>query len=205
MITGGISLISSLFGHRQTAEQRARAALLMQQVKIMQQAYAMAANYDPNKETQIAADYAEAQTGRALGNATKKLNQEFKNSGGSPTGDTNFSFRQQRTQDDLLNPLSQFLADRRANAFALKLNALTQAGGMGGQTIAGLGALNADNSAANGGYQQGIAAILQGMMNPQGRGTGDPGMSQDNINMLIGRHNSRNNPKKADDQYSVYN
>ena len=205
MITGGISLIASLFGHRQSAEQRARAALLMQQVKIMQQAYAMAQGYDPNKETQIAADYAEAQTGRALGNATKKLNQEFKNSGGSPTGDTNFSFRQQRTQDDLLNPLSQFLADRRANAFALKLNALTQAGGMGGQTIAGLGAYNADQQSANGGYQQGIAAILQGMMGPQNRGTGDPGMSQDAIDYAVGRHNARNSQKKRDDEYSVYN
>ena len=202
MITGGLSLISSLFGNRQTAEQRARAALLMQQAKIMQQAYAMAANYDPNRETRIAADYATAQTGRALTNATKNLNKEFKLAGGSPTGDTNFAFRQQRTQDDLLNPLSQFLADRRANAFALKLNALTQAGGMGGQTAAGLGALNADNQAASGGYQQGIAAILQGMMNPNSgnRGVGDTGMSQSAIDYLVGRKNGTG--KKND--FSVY-
>lgn len=199
LITAGVGLLGGLFGRKQSAAEKAQARLLEQQAKIMKQAYGMASSYDPNRETQIAADFATAQSGRALENAMKTLNQQFKVRGGSPTGDTNFAFRQQRAQDDILNPLAQFLADRRANEFALKLNALTQAGGMGGQTIAGYSNLAQQQAQGASGFQDGLSAIINSLMGgsgvPKASGlpTGGPiGMSGGLLNQVVNPVSTRN-------------
>jgi len=121
-ILGGIGGLAGLFGG-QKADPYAKASAdsLRQRQSIIDQILAMARGYDPSKETQTAVDYANKQGANTLANAMGTLNQRFKVSGGSPSGDTNFGFMSQRTTDDVLNPLAQFVANRKANEFSLKM------------------------------------------------------------------------------------
>lgn len=83
-----------------------------------------AENYNPAIEDQAAIDAAEKSAGRALGNSLTRARQGF---AGNPENDTRFQFLAQRTADDVLNPLQQWIADRRSTQWERKNTALRQA------------------------------------------------------------------------------
>lgn len=193
LILKGGGFLTSLFGRRMSASQRMQLRILQQKYELMRLASTMAKNYNPDAETEIAVDYAQKKTGRQLENAMARLNQRFKVEGGSPTGDTNFVLRQQRTQDDLLNPLSEWMANRKSNAFALKLGALERAGSIGGDLVNGYGQLAQGEYQADQALYGSAAGFFEELMKQQNRGTNSaPTQSQDAIDNLIGRKKARN-------------
>lgn len=118
-------------------------------------------NYDPMKETRTAIQFGQESAGRALSNASMGLNQRFKNAGGSPTGDTNFSLNLQRSADDILNPLKMLAAERASNTFSLKQQAMSAA--MGAPPGAIADAYEATRSAPAGGFEGSQMAMMQAL------------------------------------------
>jgi len=130
-VSSGIGLISGLAGMFGKKKKDPMAKLKEQYMKQYQDRqnllWSRAQAYDPMQETQTAMNYAQNVAGRAIKNAHAGINQQYKNTGGSPTGDTNFGLIAQRATDDVLNPLSQMAADRSAMAFQLKQQAMAAA------------------------------------------------------------------------------
>lgn len=169
------SLISTLAGAAGMRGQsdpykRESADALKRQSGILDLILQMARGYDPAKETRAATDYASDSAANALAAMQGILNQRYKTSGGSPTGDTNFALQMQRGQDDILGPLMEFVANRKAGEFAQKYNAMLGAAGVGqglSSQWADLGRYSQQSRQDTGGSQamlaQGLAGLLGGL------------------------------------------
>lgn len=79
--------------------------------------------YDPKRDAQIAVDEANKTAGATLQASIKSLNNEFKNSGGSPGGDTAFDTSVDRVAKGVFDPLRMFTADKLSNAARDKIAA----------------------------------------------------------------------------------
>lgn len=196
-IIKGIGLITSLFGSRMSPAQRMQLQILRQKYELMARAGAMAKNYNPDAETEIAVDFAQKKSARQLENVMAQLNQRYKVMGGSPTGDTNFVVRQQRAQDDILNPLAEWMANRKAQAFALKMQALQSAAGMGGDLFGGYGQIAGYEQGANQAMYQNMAGLLEDLIPNRRPGGAGVTQSDDVVNAAIGRG-------KKKDPYAEY-
>lgn len=130
-IINAITGLLGLAGQKRDPYKEASANALNRQTSILDAILAMARDYDPAKETKASVDYAGDVAGNALAAMQQLLNQRYKTGGGSPTGDTNFAFEMQRGQDDILGPLMEFAANRKASEFAQKYNAMLGAAGVG--------------------------------------------------------------------------
>lgn len=123
-ISAAAGLAGMFGGKRKTAAQRKQEELLAIQADLMRQRAALAASYDPAKEDAEAFRQLEESGSRVLANASKRLNQNFKVGGGSPTGDTNFKLGMQRTTDDILGEIARIKAERLSTQAARKMAAL---------------------------------------------------------------------------------
>lgn len=83
----------------------------------------IAMDYDPSKETEAAVDYASKVTGDTLTKGLLDTNARFKAAGGDPTGDTRFNVSTQGLTNRITDPLRAFVANRKGNEFAQRLNA----------------------------------------------------------------------------------
>ena len=195
----GIGLITSMFGSRLSPAQRMQLRILRQKYELMTRAGTMAKNYNPDAETEIAVDFAQKKSARQLENVMAQLNHKYKVMGGSPTGDTNFTLRQQRAQDDILNPLAEWMANRKASAFALKMNALQQAAGMGGDLVGGYGQIAGYEQQRNQAMFGNMAGLLEDLMMPKPikPDYSGPVQSDEVMNTAIGRGKKR-------DPYAAY-
>lgn len=96
----------------------------------------LAGQYDPATEDQAGLDYAGRLTEDTLNRSLKGINQEFRNAGGNPTGDTLFRAKVQGTTDRVADPLRAKAADLATTRTARKAQMLSGALGSGGD-IAG--------------------------------------------------------------------
>lgn len=132
-ITGALGALGSNQKNRQ-AEEMMRMAKHFMETKGMgfDQAVFAAMNYDPLQEDAAGERYAMDSANRQLNGEMRRLNNIFKNGGGSPTGDTAFNVSAQGAADRVMDPLKLMMANNRSTATARKISALTQALGSGG-------------------------------------------------------------------------
>lgn len=121
-------LAGSVFGRKKkSAQEIAQERVAGKQESVLDKMLAMADSYDPAAETRDSVNYAQRVSSNALQNALRGVTADFKNAGGVPGGDTAHLHLQQRTLDDVLNPLAGFAAQRASQNFASKMAAYGQA------------------------------------------------------------------------------
>lgn len=123
----------TLFGGRRRRRKSASELLaedaLRRQGQLGERASNLALAYDPGVETAEAVRFAQDTAGTTIADAMRRLNQQFRAQGGSPTGDTQFRVNASRTVEDIANPLRQFAAERRAGEAMRRLQMLGIAAG----------------------------------------------------------------------------
>ena len=130
---GGAGLFGASSAQRaQSKYMKEAAKALKVKTQGQREALAIARDYDPMAETQKAVDYAGDLAADRLGKSLADTNQRFRTAGGSPSGDTAFRVQAQGAANRVADPLRSFAAERAAQATQMRLNALTQALGAGG-------------------------------------------------------------------------
>lgn len=168
LINIGGGLLGGILGKRTNPYEQAAAEQMRKQNALSDIIRQMAQGYDPAQETTASVDFAQKRSERTLQNALAGLNQRFKAQGGSPTGDTNFGYAQQRTADDVLNPLAVFAAERKAGEFARRLAAMQAAMGTGQMAFGNaMGMMNSYQPQDYGGSQMQLAQGIQGLLPQQ--------------------------------------
>lgn len=136
-------------------------------------ASSIASKYDPAKEDKLAFDDANKMATESVKQGLDQINTDFKNSGGSPTGDTAFNVNARdlvrRTFDPVRSQMYQQAATRSARQVAI-LGAASQAGGSSFAEYMNLAnSQNTDPTGALAALQAGINGFTQ---KPQSKGTG---------------------------------
>lgn len=129
--TGVAGLISGMGRNKQAGAMNAAALRNLEMRNQLQgQANSWAMNYDPRTEDAAGANYATGKVNRDIGVGLKGLNAQFRNMGGSPTGDSLFNVNVNNLVRSQVGPLAALLADQASSITSRKLAALGQASGM---------------------------------------------------------------------------
>lgn len=86
----------------------------------------IAQGYDPAKETEGAVNYAKDSSAQTLAQALKSLAADYRLGGGVPGNSSAFNVSSQRTADNVLGPLQQWVAGQKAQETQKKANLYSQ-------------------------------------------------------------------------------
>lgn len=103
----------------------------MQRYKALKSLLDLASEYDPERQGEIAADYARERTAETLKQALAKLASVYTQAGGVPGLSTAYQANLQKTVDNVLGPLAATLAELKAGAPEKKMQAYALAAGSG--------------------------------------------------------------------------
>ena len=101
-------------------------ALDKMKLQAMQALMQIAQGFDPAKETDQAVGYAKESSAATLAQALKSLSGDYRQAGGVPGNSSAFNVSSQRTADNILGPLQQWIAGQRAQETQKKANLYSQ-------------------------------------------------------------------------------
>jgi hypothetical protein len=128
LLQAGLGVAGALFGGRkETASEKAARRALEQDMAYREELMKVARGYDPAREDAAAFDFAQRSAGQTLEQSLKNVSANFARAGGVPGGDTGILFNLQRSQDSVMNPLSQMMAERKSSQALRKLQAMQDA------------------------------------------------------------------------------
>lgn len=142
-VQAGLNVASGIAGllgaggkqRKKTAMEMAAERAAQESLRNKELAGGIARNYDPTAEDKIAFDEANRTAGETARQSLDELNTTFRNSGGSPTGDTLFDFNVRDLTRRAIDPVRMFMAEQASQRTARKLNALNAADAVGGNVF----------------------------------------------------------------------